>query len=730
MPIIEVELPDRSVIDVDAPPGVPPEELIRLAQEAAGQAAFEPPPLQPPGPTGRGIQERVSQALQGAPQLAGEVGRATADALVPKNVEDLRPAFELGGAVTGSVLAGGPTFGAASVVGATGGTAAGGMLFEGMADVGRATGLVGPEGILADNPALRDKRFTAERVLIPAAFEALFPGLALGAKRGLGRLVRSGVSLDEAGLRLTQSSRRLGIPLTVENLSDRSAVAQFRNVIGRFPILGEKFRQADVLAAKQAGKAKGSLIHELSPVVRSVFEMGGDLSRVAKSKTRSMRKIFKKEYTDFFDEAESLGLRVSTKPLRIRAADLVVQFENLPHRVRKVKVPRVDPRTGRTIMETIEKRVPLKPATEKPVIDFAKQLVDLEESVTPTQYQALAKELNELLNKARGPQGSHSQMAQAVALRESLEKGVESLTGGELADSFSARIKDLNRRFAKFATLRETPTAQAFQRVDRNVFDIGEALRPGTSNVEELFSMVMNKARTSPEAMKELHGLVGKKVFRQAVATHIDNAFELGMDQRAKTLRVLGRDTQRFDLRQVRRSLGLGNPKSAEHAALKRALDLAGTDVRIEQLDEFFDVAERAFGTDLVDVNAFLARRASIGGLRSGIRAMTGIGAIAGAAGAGAAAPVTVPYMVGAGMALLAMRRFSRFLTDKRSLTAATALLNPETGLKRRHEMALRLMRVMGTEFTREAMDLFGEMMTDDEIGPDQEVADNRRSRR
>jgi hypothetical protein len=580
--------------------------------------------------------------------------RSQGNPLVPRSIENLRGPFVMAGAGLGGALA------APGVVttplGATLGAAGGQVAFDLAAQLGRQTGLVGPQGILQDAPDVGGTGGlgrVSQRALSEAALEAGTGGVA-SAARPLARSAFQRIAgVDQPGRRLAAAAQRLagpelpeGVEIGIERVSRRTSIQGFRKVVGRFPFVGSPLRTADEKISKQLGVALQHRLNSLGPSV-STAEMGVKLNSAANRKFRAVKKIISAQYDDVFALADDSGARIRPDNLREESTALVA---GMTSRRPRMIVETLQP-DGSIIQEYKEIPKPIK----GPILAFARKLQNIEDTITLRQYQELSQDLSDIMEMSRT---KGFPLKKTVELKKALEEDIVNIDVPEVREAFQAA----NRKFATLMRLVEGPTAKKFTRVDKRIFGVG--FERGTINEDELFGAVFNAS--SPRAISDLRKLVGPKVFRRAVRVHMDEALALALERSGSG--------DFLNMQVFRNNLGLNAGNPAGRATL--AVALRGTGVSVDQIDDFFDVLDAAVKSGTIDPSTFVSRRAVLGGLRSATRAVFPAAAFAGA-GPPKTFSGTIGQAIGGLGAVFGLHKASSILTSPRALRAATEVLRP-----------------------------------------------------
>lgn len=646
-----------------------------------------------------GVKVRQAKDPDADPDVVHEPQEVERSGLLPKNINDLRPAMVAGAAMVGGVL-GTPAGPPGIAAGGAGGAMMGSLAHDLATDVGRRTGLVGPEGILEDDPrhgAVGGPLGPTKRALEEAAVDLVFPA-GVGALRRTGLAAVRGISglgkreVRESALRVAQYGEDLGVPLGLENVSEKGFVRGVRTILGKMPFFSRPFKRADIAQGDALLSAQENLISDISPIVSTVTDTGVDMSRSALRRATAMRGWFKKQYDSFIGDAEAAGARIPAENLRQRARDLVEEFgESLPRKITKEGAKPIRPPKGEDANE---------------VIAWAREeLINLADDMSPAQYRRLARSLNQLMvSNSDDPAAA----GLAAALRRGLELDLENIVGPK---ELVKRIRDLNGAFGAWADVLNSPTGRRIGQSTRGVLGRLDFKRSLTTQEDTLFKAAFNT--NSPQALGDLQRLIGPRSFASATRRHIENVFEAGL----KGTEAAGKE-QVISLTTVRSMLGIGKAGSPRRDAFEAMLRLSGGKTKFADWEKFFDVADAALGQKSVNVAQFLARRVVMAGGRRGLRVLNPanlFGNATAASGAAAGGYATSMFFGGGItntalglMGAFALRRGTqKLLTDPRTLRAATAMIDPTMIPAVRAQASARFVRLMGQDQMREMSDAF-----------------------
>ena len=191
----------------------------------------------------------------------------------------------------------------------------------------------------------------------------------------------------------------------------------------------------------------------------------------------------------------------------------------------------------------------------------------------------------------------------------------------------------------------------------------------------------------SPDGIRELRKLTSPSAVKQAVSNFISDNWNASLKQGAAVVQAAGLFGRAgspskggSDVAKFKRSLGLDDVNSARHKTMEAALERSG--VTMQQLRTFADSVEAAVSDLPPNINAFIARGVTIGGIRRLRTVLTPGAAVAGAGMAGGVG------MVNGVVFVLASRWMGRLVTNPRTLELSRTVLNTELSMSRRRAAA------------------------------------------
>ncbi len=576
----------------------------------------------------------------------------------------------LGGTVGGAVVGGlpGATFFGAAGVGIAD------LLFDSAVDAAQAAGL------------LQGKRKTKAEVLSRAAgdmtLDFMISGAMVGAGPAFGAAKRALLGLK--GLQpgeLMKASRALEVELGIQDATSSGFMSGVQDVVGRFPFVGTPFKRSGLRKLEQVNRAKSNILSEIAPV-EALPRLGVNMHRAATNYFASAKKGIDAEYTKFYDMAVETNARVPTTEGKTAITDILDDIaSNRPFVLKEVKEVAKDGSSS-----VVTKRIPLPPKNS-PAVTFLRKLSELEEGQGALQFRTLMKELNQEMDKALARKDKNG-FRLLFDAKTAFKRDLENIAG---PPEVKQQLLKANKIFARQMRFFSSPTAQRFRRIDKNVFSQGP-FEAGIKEADELFTIVFNA--NSTRDLTKLWKLVGPDNFAKAARSHVDRVF------RAAIKETDNGSVLRID--RIRKELGLDDPSSTRFGAFRGMLALGGNKVKPAQVAQFLDVAEAAFKLGIPNVSKFIARRATLGGRKAALGALT-----FGAVGAGSAISLGAGVGLAANAVTIVMARsFGSFLTNPKALRWATEAIDTNLSARVRTAATIRFIRLFP--------DIFGDDGTED----------------
>lgn len=491
--------------------------------------------------------------------------------------------------------------------------------------------------------------------------------------RGVGRLI-SGVGKKE-----TEAAGRaadLGIPMMPVQVGNRAIGRGYVAVMGRFPWIGSSLRQRGQAAEDAMRQIIEGLPERVGPVSswsdvsERIYKDGNELvSRISKQ--------FGKQYEDLWARADEFGTWVAPRETLAKADEILSKIgKETP--VKLVGEPDPGPAV-KIVKDFIENEILAMRVTREDSTILAKQTLKQMDGVISKIDQEIAKLepsqrrfANQLLNQ----------------LRQAAQKDSLMNVHGEGAAEISRAMRELDTEFSHaMSSLFETTAAKQFGSVEKRGlrgFARDEATR---IPVDQLSSRIVKM--DSPQIIEELHRLVSPDTFKRITAQVFDDAFS-GSFQ--KTSEGLGR----FDIDSFARNLGLDKATGDRRLALGKMLELSGSPLKIEHLDDIVTAGRRISEVEIPNVSSFIARRATIGGLQAIINGVVpGLTVVGGATYAGGT-------LLGSAVFIGGGKLVSAMLSNPDSARAVMQVLDKEATRLVRREAYIRALRLGISAMTSE----------------------------
>ena len=397
-----------------------------------------------------------------------------------------------------------------------------------------------------------------------------------------------------------------GIDLSLGQASTSPFVRGIYNLTSRMPLAGTPGQKQLATTFEQVDKA---LSKRISPTAKKMPLTEVERSKMIKELGMKSFKDWRNSYTSVYRKAKDLNKKkgnfFDTTNL-VRTANTVYpksKFTDAPQDVldllNELRVYRSDFAMGRRGLAPVQRKL------------------------SYNDVEALDTKLTNLAKKydpAKGATPNNYAYRSVTALQDTMKKQLR-----DPKDQAGRLMAAGDRLFKEYMSVVEGKTGKEFQKA------LGKgALRPGigrppSQRIEDLYFKTFSDAK-SPEAVKELKGIIGTKKVNELAANYLDDIFN-------KYLK-----SEKRDFGKLYNELGFDNLKSKRYAATQELLkDYKYTNA--EDLFQFLDILKQ-FPEALPDVNTFILRSGLLRSAQSlgptaligttGISAGGGIGAFAG----------------------------------------------------------------------------------------------------
>ena len=518
-----------------------------------------------------------------------------------------RPTFEATGAIFGGAI-GSPATPAGMVAGGTLGAAGMGQLYDVV------------QGYLTDDPSNMKTQFSKAKTDLSreAVLQSFFTKLP-----GLGKSIKGMfVSKDPQAKQLYDAAKRMNYPLSFSDTGNRVAKGYGR-VIGIFPYVGSPIKKQLETKAKLLNKYADDTLNSFAPNI-TLTNLGVDMVEASKSTYGNFRRISNFFYDDFYKTAGTI--KAPIVPTKNFQNDLK-RYVNL---------------VDEGVLQVNKKNI--NSPQKDSIYNYAKSLLKIDPTININQYKSLIKDM-QVFAKQSSKEGYDLKVI--TGFKGALEKDLSLLGNQKYLDSFKKvlnpnqmkAIRDkllfankvyinglensiitssMRKEAAKSGVkLTETvgkktfqsPTAKKFERVDKNIFSAGFD-KPGSINADQIGEMLLkNRANLTPQVLTDLESLVGKKAYKKFTRSFFEKSYQGSLvSSKEGSINGLVFDPSKFE-----RALGLNTTQGRE--ILEKMLQ--GSKLNIQKIDDFFAIAKNHVGLNIPDVSSFVARRATLGGVRS-----------------------------------------------------------------------------------------------------------------
>ena len=468
------------------------------------------------------VGERVAERAPGPPPPPTEVSQITGGIVS-------EPLLEMvGGTIGGTIGAGataptGPGVIAGSLVGGALGSGIGSATYDSLNEALRDLGMLerpedGPQGFVESFLT------TGSRAMQAGGEDILFAGGAqvVGAvgeqiigKPLIGRLL--GLRNPEAQ-EIQRLARAQGIDIGAttagRGLGGRTARG-FVNVMGMFPWISGPIRKGLQRQFANVDQRTANLLNNFAPNATLRGQLGIDMVEAAKT----TRQEFVRVAGEMYDEVRMLS-SIAGHP-KIIPTNAPFQMGNQTiNGIQGLAQKLVDEQKLGTLLT--KDGVPINPPAGDPLGDYISQLANLEDMISIEQFKGLSDTLGETVRRLSKEGFDVSRVAQ---IRDAMEAGMADLRVTEIAggDLIADALDRANRFYSEGIVKFQSPTAQRFGRVERNIFGPGPQVQ-GTISPDQAADVAINLR--SANSVRDLRSLVGDDVMDSAARGFLGDAIE------------------------------------------------------------------------------------------------------------------------------------------------------------------------------------------------------------
>ena len=573
-------------------------------------------------PVGKETDGMFDSLMEGAQDLTMDAMYSIGSRVMGTDVQDPMAMERLtgqlvggvGGAIFGTTLAGSipvlaPLAPVAGALGGAVGVMAGTIAPEATLELGEFLGFV-PDGYREEFALSNAELLTVvkgEALLEVATGGGLIAARALW--RGGSRLFM-GISPEVMDLATRAEAR--GIALMPVMVGDSALPRGFVFVMGRIPWMGgAKIRKVVEAGGKQVQGFIEGMPTRIAPV-SAWNEVAEGMWASSRELLKDFNQTMSTKYNKVWAEAEKLGVTVSPKSVLEEADRIVGELAKKSQTIVK-EVRLKDGSIKRT-----EVKAPASEALQ-PIIDFMqREILPMRGKETGRVAGQTFKQMDGLLQKLEDMFSHLDPVTAKYArlhlndLKQAIQYDSVSNTMGAAARQVGQQLSDLDAEFSKILTqVFQNSTALKFGTVNKSGIRATQDVATRVP-VDELARYVAQNV-TSPQVVKELHGLIGPAQFKKMTATYLQAAVDKVMKPKADGTGHF------FDANAFAKALGMTSKTSPTKQAITEMLDLAGEGVegamKYGDLEEMIEITRALGNVDVPNMSVFLARKATLGSI-------------------------------------------------------------------------------------------------------------------
>lgn len=556
--------------------------------------------------------------------------------------------------------------------------------------VGGATGVlagaVAPEATLSTleslglvEPGTRQKKgLSPEELRTVAEGELLLDLATMGGITALRAGVRGAVRIRR-GMKesdeLAEAAARQGIDLMPVQVGDRTIARGFVAVMGRFPLVGGRFRAGGQATEQQFRGAIEAVPERIGPVT-GMDSISHQIFSDASELLTEVNRVFSDRYTQLFARADEAGVKAVPRNTRAKGEEIL---ENI--RAETPATTTGDASPG-GVLGKVQKFI-------------EEDILTLGDAQTLRQMDGIISKIDQEIATLEPGQRRFA-MSLLTQLRQAVQADVVTELRGPGADQIGRAMREVDTEFSQtIASLFETSVAKKFQSVQRRGIRGVSADEATRTPVDQLARLILRF--DSPQSIDELARLVTPETMQRTVAQVFDDAVQGSMRH------VEG--GRAFDVDSFAKKLGIDRPTSAQFKTTERMLKHSGSDLSMKDLEDLVKAGRAIRDVEIPDVSTFLARAGVIGGVRSifsnllpGVAVAGGVGAIWGGAGL-----LSVAGFVGGSRLIAAM------LTDPKVARPLRTVLSDEASTAAKKKAIVMAVRA-GLQNLRDSGEIGQEM--------------------
>lgn len=644
-------------------------------------------PAQPPKPTlaSRAFDRITGSDVEHDPQAWPRLGTTIVGAITGGEIGSKFPLHPILGTLVGSA--------AGAVIGAV----APEMTMEIAEDIG-----VLPDGYRKEHGLSEDDLKT---VMLGEAIVDIATNGGVLAARLMGRGVATSAtgSGTAAAQDIADKAYREKINVLPVQVGDRRVARGFITVFGRAPWMAGPLKVAASKAEVEMAERVAGLPVRLAPLI-SMSDVSKEVLADAQTLMVDLNDVYTKKFDYLFTEAESLGVKVRAFNLTDAAQNITTAIEKAsPQAMPGLPAPRL-PAEYEELQTFIAQHVVPLTMTQGAVTRGA-----------PQELRAMDTLLSSLDDYALKLSARKTEPGDRV--RGQVIKWVNEMRMQTLADVVGNAQQQVGvnaQGQAMWSAL--TPPAQhvvnGFYATDgelattmQDIFDTAAAKKMGvvrsralrgaqitdsatTTPEDNLAKLIMSSE--SPQMIVDLEKLITPTTFSNVASAVLNSKLEASFVAGEKAGQKL------FDAAGFSKLMGIGEPNSGKYLQMTELLKRAGG-LEMKEVEALMDVAKKMSDTEIPNVSMFLARRASIGGIRAAMTALSGsmiAGAGGGLAATGGGGGMSVGGLMTGILFIGGARLFSRIISNPASAQGIRTVMSKEASIVQRRAATAKVIRL------------------------------------
>ncbi|PWT71742.1 MAG: hypothetical protein C5B59_17335 [Bacteroidetes bacterium] len=443
---------------------------------------------------------------------------------------------------------------------------------------------------------LQSLQDSARDGLLNLAWGTAMAGAPIAAKTAVGKIF--GLYSPEART-LYDASQKLGIPISLSNLSTNKVAAAFQRIANIFPLLAHPLdhllaeqKQAitqftDNMFARQM--VNGKWVGLGKPPVEA--DLSWASMDAAKSAYTTVDSFWRGKYNELLATAATKGSFIPTARLQVLGNNLLDQLKS------REFVP-----------ETPEGEEPGQPTPIGPNIGFSQKELQLATDLSKLPDKISLSQMDGILQRAETLyQQGGVQGRKVEGLEDLASEAHMALRASKLGKQFNAIDTGWNNALQPF----KTAVGKEFNKADKNAFIASLSSIPGSTPEAELGKMIYSMS--SPDQVAAISKIVGPDLMRKAASSVMEQAVIDGRSEPPNwQFTKFFNPVKIFDQEKFARALGLDNPNSDRWQAVKMAL--SGTGINPDDLQKFVNVMKLVNKNQISRTSTMIARTMTLGG--------------------------------------------------------------------------------------------------------------------